>query len=94
MKKIKHVTPEQIAKIKELFNKGINSYQIAKQLKLAPHVTKYHTERVLLERAKNIDLINPNPNITQERLAEQLELSPKQKNKILLDIIIHHLAVH
>ena len=92
-KKIKHITPEQVSKIKELFAQGVTSYQIAKTLKLPPHVTKYHTDRVLLERAKNT-LPAPPRNPLQERLEEQAMLSPKQKNKMLLDFINTHLAVH
>lgn len=92
MKKYKPMTPEQIAKIKELFAKGVNSYQIAKALKLPPYVTKYHCDRVLLERAKNP---MPQPQTPlQERLEEQGELSAKQKNRMLLEFINSYLAVH
>lgn len=96
MKKIKHMTPEQIAKIKELFADGMNYYQIAKEMKIPAHVTKYHTERVILGRAHHVRTVIPQAPKTpiQERLEEQMELSPKQKNKILLDFIITHLSVH
>jgi len=87
MKKHKLMTPEQIAKIKELFAQGYTSYKIAKLLKIPSYVTKYHCDRVLLSRASTI------PSPIQERIEMQEGLSAKQKNKILLEFITTYLSV-